>query len=128
MPKVSLADSVDDWDKLLATAGAFADDIPGLKRFLVQLKRVRDRTLKLEARRLHLQAESQVVTQELRGQKDKGKDLAISIRWELKAALGHTHPRLVEFGVKPRRSRRSKKLAAPVLPAVARKLKDPPLK
>ena len=103
MPKVALADTLVDWDLLIASARKRVAKHPEIMPVLEALERLRDRSKALEAERQSLQARRQVATQELREAREEGKDVAIRLRSMLKSALGTQNEALVEFNVRPRR-------------------------
>jgi len=121
MSKVALAHSLSDWHNLIETGGAIAEYIPEMPEMLAKLAEVLQRTRDLETRRLHLEAERQVITRQIRESKGAGKDLATRIRFSLKAVYGFDNPRLVGYGIKPRplgRGRAPRKPALPLPPEV----------
>ncbi len=38
MPKVALADSLTDWDKLISNAGPLFEDVPDLEDLIIELR------------------------------------------------------------------------------------------
>lgn len=108
MPKIALADTLDDWEQLLRAAEPYAD-LKGLRVHLAGLETALDRLRELDALRSHLQAQRQAATQELNEIRVNGKVMAIEIRSLLKAILGHRNEGLVQFRIRPRRSGYRKK-------------------
>ena len=112
MPKVAVADTMDDWEQLLRAAEPFAEH-KGLKVHLDDLRFALARLKELEALRAHLQAQRQAATQDLNATRDTGKVMAIQVRSILKGILGHNSERLVQFKIRPRRSGYRKKASPP---------------
>jgi hypothetical protein len=102
MPKVALADSLMDWENLIANASIHEADDPVLARNLEALRAVLEHAKKTAAYRLHLEAERQVATQALDQDKAQGKELAMRVRHSLRAIYTAKGPRLAGFGMKPR--------------------------
>lgn len=103
MPKVALADTLSDWDLLLAAARKHLENKPDLKEVLEALQERLDRANKLESERQSLKARRQRATQDLRQVREEGKDLAIRVRSILKALLGSEDAGLTQFKIRPRR-------------------------
>ena len=102
MPKVALADSLSDWESLIANASIHEADDPILARNLAALRTVLEHAKETAAYRLHLEAERQVATQALAEDKAQGKHLAMQVRHSLRAIYTAKGPRLASFGMKPR--------------------------
>lgn len=102
MPKVALADSLTDWETLIATASVHEADDAVLARNLAALREVLEHAKETEARRLRLEAERQVATSALARDKNQGKDIAARVRQSLRAIYGAKGPRLAGFGMKAR--------------------------
>lgn len=113
MPKVALADTFDDWEGLLRSAAPYAD-IKDLKVHIAELETALHRLHDLEALRADLRAQRQQATRDSGEVRDAGKLAAIQIRSILRGILGHSSERLVQFNMRPRRSRRSKVAPLPV--------------
>ena len=113
MPKVALADTLVDWDSLIAAARRRVAKHPEITPILEALEALRDRSKALEAERQSLQARRQVATQELRQAREEGKDVAIRLRAMMKYLLGTRNEGLVEFNVRPRRPYGPRKKGSP---------------
>ncbi len=113
MPKVALADTLVDWDSLIAAARRRVAKHPEITPVLEELERVRDRSKALRAERQSLQARRQAATQELQQAREEGKDFAIRLRAILKSVLGTQNEALVEFNVRPRRPYGPRKKGSP---------------
>lgn len=107
MPKVALADTLDDWRSLLGGLDEETmADLPEreeLRRHLetmVQVMRsLADDQKELESRR-------RAVTQQLRITKKAGEDLVVKIRSAIRSHLGHRSEMLTRYGIRPTRRRR----------------------
>src|SRR4051812_30655195 len=102
MPKVALAESLSDWEKLIANASAHASDIPELGQKLEALRAVLEHAKATYARQQELEGERRQVTQDLAEDKERGRQLAMLIRSFLRGIYGPNHPRLPSFGMKAR--------------------------
>ena len=101
MPKISHAEILTDWEKLIQNASQH-EDLPGLGERLAELRTLLERAREIQARRARLDAERQVATRELAVTEQQGRELTSRIRYELKAVYGLTSDRLVAFGMRPR--------------------------
>ena len=120
MPKVALADTLTDWDVLLANAGPLAEGDPQLALHLEKLRAVLGHTRDTADRRRHLEGQLRQATQDLEADKAAGKDLAFRIRAKLKAIHGPTSPRsspTASHRVRPAATRRPPSL--PALPKLS---------
>ena len=102
MPKVALAETLTDWNNLIANASVHEADDPGLAEHLEALRVVLEQAKDAAALQQRLDAERQVTTRALSDAKTKGKELAMRIRSKLKAIYGPTSPSLHGFGMTPR--------------------------
>ena len=125
MPKVALADSLNDWDKLIANAGELFEGIPDMEDLVIELRKVLARTRELAALRDHLESQQQLTTRQIKDSQIEGNELARRIRYNVKAVHGCRSPRLLRYGVKPRPAGRDDKPEEPFLPARSRK-REPP--
>jgi hypothetical protein len=106
MPKVALAESLVDWQTLIANASVHAADDVQLGEHLEQLRVILQRAQETEALRLRLEAERQTATRMLTDAKIQGKKMTSRIRSKLKAIYGTTSDQLIGFGIRPRPSAR----------------------
>jgi hypothetical protein len=116
MPIVSsYADIIRDWESVLVALIDNLGDFPEIQRYATALQAHLDETKILKARQDAANAARQRATQELRDRLIEGRALAIRLRGSIKAALGHTHEGLVQYGVAPfrRRVRRTKPVEPP---------------
>jgi hypothetical protein len=103
MPKVALADTLLEWESLLAAAAEQGAGVPELEKHLARLQAQLEQTRKLEALRQRLQAQRQKATQDLAAARREGDDLKIRLRELLIATFGPKWEGLTQFGVRPRR-------------------------
>src|SRR5947208_4805061 len=111
MPKVALADTLLEWEGLLAAAAEQGAGVAGLEDRLAQLRAALERARELDLRRQRLQAERQKATQDLAATRAEGKELTMAIRGMLLATFGPRWQGLVQFGIRPLPTRRRR--AAP---------------
>jgi hypothetical protein len=125
MPKIALADSLEDWDKLITNAGALFEDIPDMEDLVLELREVLLRTRELAALRDHLESQQQLTTRQIKESQKEGDELARRIRYNVKAVHGRTSQRLVGYGVKPRPAARGERPSEPTLPPRRKKKPAP---
>jgi hypothetical protein len=131
MPKIALADTLREWESLLAAAAEKGTGVPALGRPLEELQATLERTRALADLRVKLQASLQKATQDLEASREEGRQLTIRVRSLLKAAFGLNWEGLVQFGVRPRRKRRRPSIAnrstqlAPLVDPGADRAPDP---
>lgn len=106
MPKTALADTLDEWESLLA-----ALDNPEILA-IPQMRALRDalelmirNTKALSAEQTALQARRQAVTQELRITRGNGQDLVIQVKAALRSHFGHRFEGLSRYHIRPIRRR-----------------------
>jgi hypothetical protein len=110
MPKVSIADTREEWDSLYGALGeneALNDAV--LRDMRNQLGAVILALKILAADQQELQARRQAVTQQLRITRKRGADLVVQIRSAIRGRLGHRYEGLVRYRIRPTR-RRTRKL------------------
>lgn len=110
MPKVSIADTREEWDSLYGALGeneALNDAV--LRDMRNQLGAVILALKILAADQQELQARRQAVTQQLRITRKRGADLVVHIRSAIRSRLGHRNEGLVRYRIRPTR-RRTRKL------------------
>jgi hypothetical protein len=125
MPKIALADSLDDWEKLITNAGALFEDVPDMEDLVLELRKVLERTRELGALRDRLESQQQLTTQQIKESQKEGDKLARRIRHNVKAVHGPTSPRLLGYGVKPRPAARDESPSEPTLPPRRKKKPAP---
>ena len=112
MPKIAIADTLEDWRQLLQAAEPYGDQ-KGLKVHLEELQESLDELSRLEAYRNELQAKLQEATQQRNSVRKAGKVQAIQVRSLLRAVFGPASRRLVQFKVSPTRGTRTSTPASP---------------
>ena len=109
MPKVSIADTRDEWDSLYSALGeGEALNDPVLRGLREQLGAVIMALKLLAADQQDLQARKQAVTQQMRITRKNGGDLVIKIRSAIRSRLGHRNEGLVRYRIRPTRRRTRK--------------------
>jgi hypothetical protein len=122
--KRSYIKSLRDWEELLAAVGEHAESMPEVADLRAALEQHMARARALKARQDSAKATRQGLTQELSGELDKGRDVAMRIRGIAKARIGPKNEQITQFGVAPlrRRTRRAKSpepVPPPTLPPEA---------
>ena len=115
MPKIALADTLQEWQSLFTGLGESpALDTPALRALREELRLMIEATQELVAEQNSLQARRQAITQQLRMTRGQGDDLVIKVRASITSVLGHSNEALVRFGIRPtrRRARTTKVVAA----------------
>jgi hypothetical protein len=102
MPKISLAQQMTDWDRLLANARPHAEEYSYLGPILDELEKRRLRMEELDQQRQVLRAECQTKTHEIDRLKAEGKDLAMQVNDVMRSKYGIGSPYLRAFNLKPR--------------------------
>jgi hypothetical protein len=102
MPKVSIADSLSDWEGLLASAGSLSLDDALLGENLEELRALLDQAKELHALRMHLEGERRAAARALAQTTEQAKTVASRIRSKLKGVYGPNSSQLIRFGVNPR--------------------------
>lgn len=106
MPKTALADTLMEWDSMLAAldqpevAGQ-----PHLRQLREELQSLIDATRAMANEQTSLEARRRALTQQLRITRGHGQDLMVKIRSAVRAQLGHRNEGLVRFRVRPVRRR-----------------------
>jgi hypothetical protein len=105
MSKDSLADLFDELETLVSGMDDWLADVPHLRLLRDEVAAVLQGTRELAAEQSSLTARRQAVTQQLRIQKGRGRDLIIKTRAALRSHLGHRNEGLVRFHIRPIRRR-----------------------
>ena len=106
MPKVSLADTREEWDSLFSALGENeALDDPVLRGLRDQFGAVILALRILAADQKDLQARRQAVTQQMRITRKTGEDLVVQIRSAIRGRLGHRSEMLTRYRIRPTRRR-----------------------
>lgn len=109
---------IQDWKKVLAATAEHADDLGDVSEVRQELQATLLLAEAVKARQESFAAARQVATQELEEILDRGRDLAMRLRFAAKLKLGPRNEQLVQFGSAPlrRRGRRPKEDPPPPLP------------
>ncbi len=102
MPKMSLADTLLEWDSLLSALNQpemLAQ--PHLNRLRDELAALVQSLRAQVAEHASLEARRQALSQQLRITRSKGQDLVIKVRSAVKAQLGHRNEGLVQYRIRP---------------------------
>ncbi len=102
MPKVSIAESLSDWEGLLTSAGSAPLDDAVLGGNLEELRTLLEQAKELYALRMRLEGERRAAAQALAETTEQAKTVASRIRSTLKGVYGYTNPQIISFGIKPR--------------------------
>lgn len=102
MPKVSIAESLSDWEGLLTNASGLPLDDALLGGNLEELRALLEQAKDLYALRMRLEGERRAAAQALAETTEQAKTIASRIRSKLKGVYGYTNPQIIRFGVKPR--------------------------
>ena len=106
MPKTAFADTLLEWDSLLAAMDE--PEIlnqPHMRQLRDQLEAMIQDTRALAAEQASLEARRQAVTQQLRITRSKGQDLVVQVRSAVRSHFGHRFEGLVRFRIRPVRRR-----------------------
>lgn len=107
----SYADTVGDWESLLASSQNNVDRLPDISRHTTALEQLLVQTRAMKAVQDSHTAARQEATQQLRKLIAQGRELAIRLRSVVKGEIGPMSERLVEFKMKPIRKRPRRKAA-----------------
>jgi hypothetical protein len=117
MPEItSFADFITDWERLLAAVTNNETNLPDLGLQRVSLADLLQEAKELGARQDASRSQLSTDTKRRREVLFMGRAAASRLRSALKGALGGHNEKLVEFGVRPIRRRRSIPLVDPPLP------------
>ncbi|HEX7183427.1 MAG TPA: hypothetical protein VF756_16460 [Thermoanaerobaculia bacterium] len=105
MARTSFADVVVDWDQLLAAWIANASDLPSLDPQRLELETLHREIRELGIKQDAQQAIVQQITQDINARIKRGRPLATQLRAGVTARYGTRSEKLVEFGMKPFRTR-----------------------
>jgi hypothetical protein len=117
MPEItSFADFITDWERLYMAVTNNEADLPDLGLQKVSLKDILDEAKAVSTRQDA--SRSQLATDSKRRREIvfEGRAAASRLRSALKGALGGHNEKLVEFGLRPIRRRRTTRLVDPPLP------------
>lgn len=106
MPKTALADTLMEWDSMLAALDQpeIASQ-PHMRQLREELQAMIETTRTMVDEQASLEARRRALTQRLRITRGHGQDLMVKIRSAVRAQLGHRNEGLVRFRVRPVRRR-----------------------
>jgi hypothetical protein len=110
-------DHFKEWRKVAASAAANASELPGGEVQRVALEKVIEEVDKILVDQGLFQANKQVASQRLQTLINQGGKLATVLKAIAKQHYGHGSDKLVEFGIKPLRSRPKPTVVPPTTPA-----------
>lgn len=105
MPGTSFADTVVDWDKLLAAWIANLSDLPNMDPQRLELETLHREIRELSIKRDAQQAAVQQISQDIKARVKRGRPIATQLRAGVTARYGTRSEKLVEFSMKPFRTR-----------------------
>lgn len=111
MSKKSLADHLVVWDKLAANVKNNASELPALQPFVEVLKEATVEVREAKLRQVTLRAAAQQASRDLEAAMEKASEAEVRLNRGVLSAYGYKSEKLVEFGLRPWRTRRPK--AAP---------------
>src|ERR1700755_2335398 len=99
MPNKSFADTITEWEKLLATVAANKEDLQSLDGYRQQLEAEFATAKTANLRQSSALAEAQQATRDLEVSLKQGHDLADKVRFGIKARYGKRSEKLTEIGL-----------------------------
>lgn len=106
MARTSYAKVLREWEVLLTKVSANSVDLPFLEEYRAQLESELTGAKETIERQSSMQASFQNETRNLEGFLERGKALAVNIKAGVVTRYGNRSEKLVEFGLRPVRSRR----------------------
>lgn len=106
MPKASYAKVLRDWEVLLTKVDANKADLPFIEDYRTQLEAELNGAKETIEKQTAMQASFQNETRNLEKFLERGKALAVNIRAGVVTRYGNRSEKLIEFGMRPVRSRR----------------------
>ena len=103
MSKESVAMTLARWEQLLAAWESNSEDLGLIEEYRAELQELVQRVRELSSEQDALNARKQQVTRELDTAKERGRDLALHVRMGIHARYGRKSPKLIEFGLRPRK-------------------------
>jgi hypothetical protein len=103
MSKKSLADHLVVWDKLATTVKINAKDLSAAQEYAEILRTAAAAVREAKQRQLALRAAVQQATRDLEAALEKARDYEARLNQSVFGAYGRKSPKLVEFGLSPRK-------------------------
>jgi hypothetical protein len=116
MSKTSIAEAIVAWEKVLLNVKANSPDAPGLAGYTAPLEKILDDAKNLSASLESRKALKQQESKDRAVLMKQGNQQVSRIRLALKAFFGLNSERIIEYGGRPVRARRSKKPNPPPAP------------
>jgi hypothetical protein len=107
MSNESLATTLRQWEQLLAAGEGNAEDLGYLLEYREELQGLVAKARELSGRQDALNAMKQQVTRDLDTVKERGRELAQLMRMGVHTRFGRKDPKLIEFGLQPRKRKGS---------------------
>lgn len=121
MRNTSFADLMTNWDRLLAKVADNINDLQHLEAYRAQLAVEWEGARAAHLRQSEMQVHMQQATRDLEEFLGRCNDLAVRIRSGVKTTYGNRSEKLIEFGLRPIRSRK----ASPPPPPPVEVAKEP---
>jgi hypothetical protein len=112
MPKISFAQQIAEWDRLVANAQPYTEEYRELGPILDEIKARRQRMVELDQKRQVLRAQVQTATREIDRLKGEGKDYVMRASDFMRSRFGIGSPYLRAFNLKPRGQYKKRKKRA----------------
>jgi hypothetical protein len=116
MPNASFADTMTDWDQLIASTENNLAELPHLTELRNQLIVARDGAKEANLRQAAFKAQRQQASRDLEGFLERGGDLFTRLRNGVRMQYGLKGEKLAEFRMQPRRKPQKAK-AEPTAPS-----------
>ncbi len=116
MSKSSIAEAIVAWEKALLNVKANSPDAPGLATYTAPLEKILDDAKNLSASLESRKALKQQESKDRAALMKQGNQQITRIRLALKAFFGPNSERIIEYGGRPVRARRSKPKTQPPAP------------
>jgi len=107
MPKVAIAESLSDWESLVASASGLSFDDALVSENLAELRTLLEKAKELHVQRMRLEGERRATARALAEITEQAKIIASRIRSKLKGVYGPNSSQLIRFGIRPRPLARS---------------------
>jgi hypothetical protein len=93
------------WEQLLSAWEANPGDLGHIEEYRVELQDLVQRIRELSSEQDALNARKQQVTRDLDTAKERGRELAQLVRMGVHSRFGRQSPKLIEFGLQPRKGK-----------------------
>jgi hypothetical protein len=114
MPKNGRANQLCEWDKLLRAVKSGKAELPGVAPFEADLDRTLSEAVRAQKRKAALLANARKATKQVNTSFRACHHASIALRNFIKSVLGFKSERLIRYGIRPVRHRRSQLAKAPV--------------